>query len=205
MPAHQVHKLPADRQAEPRASVFAGGGHVGLGERLEQLGGLLLGHADPGVAHGKLQLHLFSNSLDLLDGDAYLSALGELHCVVDEVGQDLAKTQRVTQQALRDVGRNSGQELQSFFVRLLRRERGHRCDHLVEAEVRGFHVELARLDLGKVQDVVDDGKQGGARVVNLPQVVALFWCELGLERQMRQADDRVHRRADFVAHVRQKH
>ena len=131
--------------------------------------------------------------------------LGELDGVVDEVGQDLAEPQRVAQQVLRDVRRDVRQELQALLVRLLGGERGDGADDLVEPEVGGLDVELAGLDLREVEDVVDDGQQRRAGVVDLADVVALLGGELGLEREVRQADDGVHRRADLVAHVREEH
>ena len=104
--------------------------------------------------------------------------LGELDRVVDEVRQDLAEAQRVAQQVLRDAGRDVGQELQPLVVRLLRGERGDGADDLVELEVGGLDVELAGLDLGEVEDVVDDRQQRGAGVVDLADVIALLGGEL---------------------------
>jgi hypothetical protein len=63
----------------------------------------------------------------------------------------------------------------------------------------------AGLDLREVEDVVDHGEQRRARIVDLAHVVALLRGERSLERQMRQADDGVHRRANLVAHVREEH
>ena len=134
-----------------------------------------------------------------------LAALGELDRVVDEVGQDLAKAQRVAEQMLRESpGATCGQELEPLVVRLLRGERGDRADDVVELEVGGLEVELAGLDLGEIEDVVDDRQQRGAGVVDLADVVALLGVERRLEGEVRQADDGVHRRADLVAHVRQE-
>ena len=39
-----------------------------------------------------------------------------------------------------------GEELEAFFVGLLRGESGDRTNNFIEAEVGGFHVELAGLD-----------------------------------------------------------
>ena len=103
-----------------------------------------------------------------------LAALGELHGVVDAVGQDLAEAERVAEQILRDAGRDVRQELEPLVVRLLGGQRRDRADHVVEPEVGGLDVELAGLDLGEVEDVVDDGQQRGAGVVDLADVVALL-------------------------------
>jgi hypothetical protein len=73
-----------------------------------------------------------------------------------------------------DSGRDVGEKLQSLFVRLLSGDGSDGSDDLVEFELDEFQIELARLDFGKVEDVVDDREQGGAGVVNLAQVIALF-------------------------------
>ena len=43
--------------------------------------------------------------------------------------------------------------------------------------------------------------------MDFADVIALGFqvAELGIEREVGQTDDRIHRRADFVAHVRQEH
>ena len=106
--------------------------------------------------------------------DADFAALGELDRVVDEVGQNLAEAERVAEQLLRDAGRDVRQKLESLLVRLLRGQRRDGADDFVELEVGGFDVELAGLDLGEVEDVVDDGQQRRAGVVDLADVIALL-------------------------------
>ena len=106
---------------------------------------------------------------------------------------------------LRNAGRDVHQELESLFVRLLRGQRRDGADDFIELEVGGFDVELAGLDLGEVEDVVDDRQQRRAGIVDLADVVALLGRQLRLEGEMREADDGVHRRADLVAHVREEH
>ena len=75
---------------------------------------------------------------------------------------------------------------------------------MLKAEVDGLHVQLARLDLREVQDVVDDAEQGLGRQMHLLHVVALTLVQISLECQLRHADDGVHGRTDFVAHVGQE-
>ena len=77
-------------------------------------------------------------------------------------------------------------------------------EHLSQREVDAVDLELARLDLREVQDVVDDDEQRFGRLPDGLQVVALDGRHLGLERQLRHAEDAVHRRANLVAHVRQE-
>ena len=67
LPAHQLHQPAADGEPQAGAAVLARRGHVGLRERLEQLRRLLLRHADAGVAHRELELHLLAGALEQLD------------------------------------------------------------------------------------------------------------------------------------------
>ena len=73
-----------------------------------------------------------------------------------------------------------------------------------EMEVGLFQDELSGLDLGEVENVVDQAQQVLAREMNLLEAVALVLRSTAVERQVGQADDGVHRRADLVAHVRQE-
>ena len=106
---------------------------------------------------------------------------------------------------LRDAGCDVEQELEPLVVRLLGGQRRDRGDDVIDPEVGGLDVEASGLDLREVEDVVDDGEERCARVVNLADVIPLFRSELRLEREMREADDRVHRRADLMGHVREEH
>ena len=131
-------------------------------------------HADAGVAHGKLELHLLAGALEQFDAEADLAAFGELDRVVDAVGENLAEAERVADEQLGDAGRGVHQELEPLFVCLLRGQRRDGADDFIELEVDGFDVELARLDLGEVEDVVDDGQERCAGIVDLADVVALL-------------------------------
>ena len=55
--AERLDDLARDGQAESGAAVDPGGGGVGLGERVEEVGVVLVGDADAGVAHLHAQLH----------------------------------------------------------------------------------------------------------------------------------------------------
>ena len=77
--------------------------------------------------------------------------------------------------------------------------------HLVEIEVDVLDRQLAGLDLGEIEDVVDDAEQVLAGALDLEHVIALARREVGLEREMGQADDGVHRGSDLVAHIGEEH
>ena len=70
-----------------------------------------------------------------------------------------------------------------------------------DREGNRLELELARLDLREVEDVVEDREQRLGRRLDGRQAVALLGGQLAVERQLGHAEDAVHRRPDFVAHV----
>ena len=74
---------------------------------------------------------------------------------------------------------------------------------ITEFKLKGdiLDVELTRLDFGEIEDVVDNGQQRSTGIVYLADIIALLGSKIGFQTQMREADDRVHRSADLVAHV----
>ena len=87
------------------------------------------------------------------------------------------------------------------------RARGERLErvleHLVEVEGHVLELELAGLDLGEVEDVVDHLSSDVGRV--LDAAARYSRCSpvrsASSSASVRHADDAVHRRADLVAHV----
>ena len=83
-------------------------------------------------------------------------------------------------------------------------QRGQFGQQGVERELAGDEAELAGLDAREVEDVVDDAEQQARGGAQLGQVTALALAQRGLVEQGGHAEDRVHRRADLVAHVGQE-
>ena len=198
---HQLRQLLADRQPQPGAAELTGGGGIGLGEALEQPADLFGRQPDAGVAHTELDQHLGVGALEGAHRNAHLPVAGELHGVIHEIQQDLAQPQRIAHQIAWNRAVDIDDQLQTFFPALAADQATGVVQQLLHLE-RGFlESKLAGLDLGKVQDVVHDAQQVLTGRLHLVDVVPLPGRQLGLEHQVRQADDRVHRSADLVAHV----
>ncbi len=77
-------------------------------------------------------------------------------------------------------------------------------DHRGEVDRLQADLQLAGLDAGQVEHLVDQGHQVGAGTQHVPDVAALPLRQrrrvVGGE-QLREAEDRVHRRAQLVAHA----
>ena len=113
--------------------------------------------------------------------DEDLAALGELDGVADEVDQDLAEAAGVADQGVGHVVGDVEGQLQALLVGP-QAERPHRVAQAVaEVERAGVELELARLDLGEVEDVVDHRQEGVGRRGDHLQVLALLGRELGVE------------------------
>jgi len=91
------------------------------------------------------------------------------------------------------------------------RRREHALDDRVEVHRLDLQVQLARVDFRQVEDVVDDGQQMLAAGQDLVHVLPVLRRQLHavvhggeVEHGLAEADDRVERRAQLVAHVRQE-
>ncbi len=140
-----------------------------------------------------------------LGGHHDFTDLGELDGVARQVDQDLPQPQRVADQGPRDPGVGPEEHLDPFFFLGLDGDQaGQVVQDLVEHERHRLHLQLAGLDLGKVEDVVDDPQQRSAGRPDLLQVALLLGGQLGLQGEVGHAEDGVHGGADLVAHVGQK-
>jgi hypothetical protein len=77
-------------------------------------------------------------------------------------------------------------------------------DHREQVEVQLLETELARFDLGKVENVIDDGHQRIRAGVNSLSVLPLLGGQFRVKQQPGHADDAVHRGANLVTHVGEK-
>ena len=67
-----------------------------------------------------------------------------------------------------------------------------------------MQLQFARLDLGKIQDVIDDRQKRVCGVFNQLQVIHLLQRQVGVQEKVGHPDNAVHRRPDFMAHVGQE-
>ena len=136
--------------------------------------------------------------------DDDLAALGELDGVADQVDEHLAKPSRIAEDGRRHVRLDVTGQLEALLVRARRQQPDRLLHGLAQVERHPLERQLPRLDLREVENVVDERQQRLGRVLHRPQVLALLRGQLRPERQLRHADDAVHRRADLMAHVRQE-
>ena len=74
-------------------------------------------------------------------------------------------------------------------------------EQVVKVELERIQFQASRFDLGEVEDLVDDRKQGFGGELHRGEVFALFRSEVGFQSEFGHADDAVHGGADLVAHI----
>src|SRR5580700_6875561 len=203
-PTHHGHESSANRQAQPSTAVLSGHRAVRLREGLEDRALLIGWDSYTGVFHGKMQRGSSGFAALFGHADQDLAVLCELDRVPYQVDQNLTNPPGIAKQRFGNVRRNLADEFQAFLVRAAT-ERFHRLAQAVaQIKWNRFEIELSRLDLRKVQNIVDDGKEGLRRKSNEPEVFSLFGSEVGIQHELGHAEDAVHRGANFMAHVREE-
>jgi len=130
--------------------------------------------------------------------------VGKLDGVAGQVGNDLAKSERVPDQVVGNIRGNIEQYLNAFFNRLDPQGSYGLTEGGAQFERNGFEIHAPCFNLGKVEDIVDDGQQVVGRDGDVLQVFTLLRGEVCGGQQFAHADDAVHGGADFVAHGGQK-
>ena len=170
---------------------------------------LLRRNTDACVRHADAQEHLAGQcpfaGFSSLGFHEHLALFRELECVADQIGQDLTETQGITTQPVGHRGERMGDELDVLLDHDRTECVGDFLENVSQAEGRALEFELVGFDFRKVEDVVQDPQEVlGRRVGDVDELVGLGG-KVGLERKAGHVENRIHRRADLVTHVREEH
>jgi len=198
--AHQLDELAGDGQAQARAAIAPGDGHVGLLEAAEQLvadGGV---EANAGVRDGEPHPVVGDN----LGADRHFPGLGELGRVAQQVGEHLAQAQRIALHHVVDRRVDIDLQAHALLVAAQLGECGGGADHVAQVEGRGLERHLSRLDAGEVEHVGQEPLQGVGGAADDLDHLAVGGLQLLAAEEVGDGDDAVHRGADLVADVGQE-
>ncbi len=203
--AQQAHVFLAEGQAQSGPAVLAGGGAVRLGELLEDPGHLRRRHADAGVRNREADVAGILRVRVDPDGDR--PVLGELRGIAEQVVEGLVQQLRIRPEVL-DGG--IGVHHQAVAVPGHEGSRGGGQLHEEGRDMAGLDVDHhpPGLDLGEVQDVVDEAEQvpaGRLDVAQVPQQLAQPMLGKLLQQEFTVEQDGVERRPQLMAHVGQEH
>ncbi len=201
--AHQFGELAGDRQAQAGTAIATADGAIRLGEGLEELRLLRLGQADAGVFHRQAEMGP-ARFADGTDADQHMAPLGELDRIAQQIDQHLLQAQRIAFQRQGNVRTAIQHQFDALLVGLDGAEIERAFEHLGQVEAQLFELGTTGFVARIVEHVVDHPQQGLARVEDLADVAALFAGQPGAQGQAAEADHRIERGADLVAHGRQE-
>ena len=95
-------------------------------------------------------------------------------------------------------------EVEFPVLDLRRQHLVHFFDRQAQVERVGLDRQLAGLDPGKVEDIVDDREQTLPRTAHGLGILPLLGGQFRIQQQAGHADHAIHRRADLMAHVGQE-
>ncbi len=137
--------------------------------------------------------------LDRLRSDADPTLASELDGVPDEVEQHLADPAGIAGERPMQVAVHEAPQLDPLTACLFGQQCNNSVHHGVQVERNDLGFELAGLDLGEVQDVVDGAQQRLRRALHGLQVGALLGGHARAQCHLSEPQDADHRRADLVA------
>ena len=173
-PAHQAHQLRGNRQSQSGAAESPRGRAIGLAERLEDVLLFVGGDADARVVHGAVQ----SARLDRCRSSSRTSTNTSPRSV-----NLMALPTRLTRSAAGGRDRRQSVAGTSAATRKIKFEalfgaRGGPATRVASpttsrrSKAMRLQLHLARLDLGEVEDVVDQAQQAIGRLLDDVQIVA---------------------------------
>jgi hypothetical protein len=160
--------------------------------------------ADPGVADLDLEPGLVDADRGRRHPHRDRALGGELDRVRGQVGEHLAQLGGVADQPVADPGRELDRELETALGGPQRQRPQGLADQAARRERDLVELELAGLDLGEVEYVVDQLEQDPGRRSRQPEMLAMLDRVVVAQRQVEHAEDAVQRGPDLVADVGQE-
>ena len=201
---HGFGETLANAQPQAGAAHARGGAALALNEGLKDPFLIGLRDAYAGIDHLD---HQFRASLVFFlhhHPQHHFAFLGELDGVIHQVGDDLGDARAVAHQGVGHIVVNDGDQFQPLVMSHGGEQRDGVVHAAAQGEGRPFQVELAGLQAGKVENVVDDRQQVARRIFDGAQILLLHLVEGRLAQQIDEAQHPVHGSADLVTHAGQE-
>ena len=204
---HQLDQMVADGEAQSGTAKALGDGTICLGKGFEHRSLLFFRNADAAVTYQKT--HVFTRGSIFSMGFAFdfqadLTLRGEFQGIAEQVEQHLPDSHRVGHDPVRQVGVELDGESDVLFTATWFIQPAQFGHQFTWAHGFNVHIESPGFDLGKIENVVEDGQQGVGRRVGKVQILVLLFVQRCIQRQPQHAQHAIHGRADFMAHVGKK-
>ena len=193
--AHHAREQAADGQPEPGAGLRLRDAERAALERREDA--LEVGCLNAGAGVDHLEL---GDRAAIMHDELHAAGLRELDGVGQQVDQDLAQPLLVGIDHDRQHRRPLEDEIDALGGGLQAEHADQLVEELAEANLVARQIQPAGLDLGDVEHAVDQAGQMIGAAADDADLVARLRRQAGvLLQQLRVAEDRVQRRAQFVA------
>ena len=191
---------PGDGKAETGPFLATRIGIVARRERIEYPGGKFGRNAEARIGHREAQSLSALARLLGLDAQLDAAALGELDRVVGELEQRLAHAARIGGDT-RQVGRRADAELQLLLPGARLQQTRNRARGLAGIAILVQFVARFALVARQSDDIVEQRLQTAPRFKQHFDMTALRPVEFAAFEQLRHSEQRVERRADFMADI----
>src|SRR5580692_10728829 len=157
------------------------------------------GNTDAGVSDGKMDKILSVRRQLRSDGHCNRPLRGEFNGVVEKVEQYLSEPRVVAHEPLRRATVDRPFQQDRFFCRQGLDDRGRVVNQRGERKRSALQFKLPGLDLGEIENVIDDGQQRLVRQFDEVEIATLFLVQAASSRQqIRKSGDTRQWRANFV-------
>src|SRR5215471_4225814 len=131
----------------------------------------------------------------------HFAFVSELDGITHKVDDDLSQSNRVAEDAIRQIGLNVAAQFQFFLMSARGKQAYCVLEGVAEIEVSLVEFELPCLDLREIKQIIDQREQGIRGILDRAQVFALLAVERSTQRKLGHSHNRVHGCANLVAHV----
>ena len=156
-------------------------------------------NADPGVGYGDLQ-----SAFSLARAERHRSGGGKLDRIAQQVQDNLPQPQRVPADQAGQIAGDFKPQVQPALLRQRKIERDAATQHMAQVERLLRRLDIADFDFRNVENVVEQAHHRLARFDNQFGVAPLGFRQVAIGEQFGKAQNPVHGRAYFVAHVCQE-
>src|SRR5688572_20609250 len=139
---------------------------------------------------------------DWLSLDHYFSLMRELDGIPDQVDQYLAQTARTASQLRGKIRIDQTSHLQPLILCALGEGIGYIFYGVAKAEIDRIQRQLACLNSGEIQNVIQQSKQGFRTLQGSLEIIALFGCQRGIQRQFEHTHHAIHGCTELMTHIR---
>ena len=200
---HQLHQLARDDQPQAPAMACRRKKVMTVDCGIEQCVALVRLKRTPTILHGDAQARALGRSVDRGD-QQHLALVGLLEGILQQVEKGLAQTGRIAGHDLRQLRLDKADQLDLLLFGLGAEDAQTVFDQRVEIELHVIQLDLARFQLGNVENLVDQIEQFVAGAMNRLDVVALLGRQRCAQQQLAHAQHAVHWRSQFMADLGQE-